>query len=146
MKYLTIQEAVKRSGKADKTIRRLVERLVRDETKTKRGLVRQTTKGKAKFWEISEEALDSEYPKIGQSTEDVQDTDQSKTKTNNGQIITILEEQLKVKDQQIRELHVLLNQKEQALQRLLPEPKNETLDLQPLTVKQNKMWWQRLFS
>jgi negative regulator of replication initiation len=134
MDFISIEEARKKTGKSDATLRRLIKHVTKQPTM--QSLVKKDEQGK---WLISFKLLEQEYGLLGQVTDEPkQETKQepsheyAEPSQASNKFLEILQEQLREKDRQIadlnerlREAHLLNNSLQN---RLLPAPVQQTDD------------------
>jgi len=159
--YLTIKEASERYQKAEITIRRLVRRIVKESQEAERVMVRpskgEVTKLKKKrspfSYTVSTKVLEKYYGAQEEAKDEADHKEQAKPMSQ-GEFVDLLrvtnqgmQDQLKVKDEQIRALNQALDDlgERQRETNVLMKGLQEKLFLAAPVVdgKEKKRWWRR---
>lgn len=114
--FLNIKEAALFTGKSESTIKRLILKIDKENRKNKKvvnQIIKKEKAPKGFFWSISREFLEKEFsvgqPMDDQKTESFSENSENDQPKNGGEIpeseiVSILKDQLKTKDEQIKSL------------------------------------------
>lgn len=108
---LTVSEAIKLTGKSESTIKRMLREIATDRTHPDRGLIdpsheeveRRKAAGDSYVWRIAPELLMTRFP-VESASGSPNDDESSTGQPASSLVVTILRQQLRSRDEQIRTL------------------------------------------
>lgn len=122
--FLTVKDAMKLVGKSESTIKRLLREITTDADHADRELIQPThdeveerrKAGEPYIWKISSELLEKRYPNTKADQKGSPDTKSaSDSRSADGEIISVLREQLVSKDRQLQTLENQLDKKDEQI-------------------------------